>query len=512
MANPADSEAMPQPSGQTDHGRGTASVKGAALWAASSQYCLFVLQFVTSVIISRFFLKPEEVGLFSVALAAAMILSVIQDFGLTRYLGRHPTADEETVRSCTVIAVVFSLVLSLVILGLAWPVSAFYGEPRLIAILALIAASYLFTPWSIIPLALLARRLDFRSTFIVNVSGALANSAVALVLAAMGFSAESLAWAMIASAIVRALAAQIARPTPIRLSLKISNARKITNFGANSTLLYLIGGIGMRTPDLIIGRILGMASAGLFSRGAALAAHLHVLVAGAVSSIYYPTFARLRDEGEDLGPYYERVVAAHGAIVWPAMALLAVLAEPVVLLLYGETWAGAAPLLAWVAIAECFFVAVPLNMDLPILLGRMRQLMVVNFIDTTLSVITLIVGALISIEIAAASRIAYGAGWFVLYIFWIQRMVGFSWPAMLRIYVSSAVAALLTALPAIWAVTMWRTPGTLGFTGMLAAGLVAGFTWCAAIFLLRHPARDDLVGTAMHALGPVLSRLKLRTA
>ena len=89
-----------------DHGRGDASVKGAALWAAASQYCLFVLQFVTSVLISRFFLLPEEVGLFSVALAAAMLFAILQDFGLTRYLAGHPSADEPVVRSALVLAII----------------------------------------------------------------------------------------------------------------------------------------------------------------------------------------------------------------------------------------------------------------------------------------------------------------------------------------------------------------------------------------------------------------------
>jgi len=56
-------------------GRGSGSVRSAALWAAGSQYCLFAIQFATSVIISRFFLKPDEIGLFSVALAAAMMFT-----------------------------------------------------------------------------------------------------------------------------------------------------------------------------------------------------------------------------------------------------------------------------------------------------------------------------------------------------------------------------------------------------------------------------------------------------
>jgi len=189
-----------------------------------------------------------------------------------------------------------------------------------------------------------------------------------------------------------------------------------------------------------------------------------------------------------------------------------VIAEPVVLLLCGDTWAEAAPLLAWVAIAECFFVVVPLHMDLPILLGRMRQLMAINFADTALSVLALVAGSMIGLQEAAASRMSYGLGWFLLYLFWMQRLIGFSWPAIIRIYLVSAIIAALTALPAIWAVTMWRTPATLSFTGMMVAATLSGMAWLAATLLLRHPARDDLVGTAMHALGPVLARLNPRPA
>lgn len=495
-----------------DSGRGHASVKSAALWAAGSQYSQFVLQFVTSVIISRFFLKPGEIGLFSVALAAAMILSIIQDFGLTRYLGRHPTADEETVRHCTVIAVAFSFVLAALIMAVAWPVALFYGEPRLFGILGLIAASYLINPWSIVPVALLSRRLDFRGTFLVNSSGAVANSSCALTLAALGFSAESLAWAMIAQAATRAAIAQWLHPTPLSLRIRLDRTREIVGFGSSSALLYLSGGIGMRTPDLIVGRLQGMNAAGLYSRGVALASQLHYLVAGAVGAIYYPTFARLRDEHKDLGPYYERVVAAHGVIVWPAMALLAVLSEPVILLLYGPGWAEAAPLLAFVALAECCFVALPLHMDLPILLGQLKKLLYFNLADTALSVTTLIAGATIGIEAAAASRIIYGVGWFCLYAFWMRDLVGFSWRTMLRIYSASLGVALITILPALYAVMMWRSPATLGFIDFVLTAAVSGMAWLGAVFLLRHPAREDLVGMALHVLRPVRERLKLHFA
>lgn len=492
--------------GGTD-GRGSGSVKSAALWAASSQYSLFALQFATSVVISRFFLRPEEIGLFSVALAAAMVLSIIQDFGLQRYIGRHPTGDLAMIRSATTIAVTFALILAAVIYAIAAPLSRFYAEPRIEPILQLIAASYIFVPWSIVPMALLARRLDFGRTFAVNFGGAIANSGVALVLAWLGWSSFALAWGMIAQAAVRAVIAQIAQPAFPGRGANWTELHAILKFSAGTTPIYLSGGIGVRSPDMIVGGLQGMTAAGLFSRGAALAAQLHTLVVGAVSAIYYPAFARLRDEGRDLGPYYERVVAAHGAIVWPAMALLAVLSEPVILLLYGPGWAKAAPLLALVAAAECFFVALPLHIDLPILLGRMRQLLLFNLVDTALSLGTLAVGAAIGLEAAAASRLVYGVGWFCLYALWLQRLIGFRWRTAVRIYARSSMVTVLTILPAVLAITLWRSPSTLGFLGLVAAGGASGVTWLAGIYLSRHPAREDLAGMAAHISAPLLSRL-----
>lgn len=492
--------------------RGTGSVKSAALWAASSQYSLFALQFVTSVIISRFFLKPEEIGLFSVSLAAAMVLSIIQDFGLHRYIGRHPETNRTTVRTAIAVALVLAFALAATIFGIAGPLARFYREPGIEPILHLIAASYLFVPWSVVPIALLARRLDFKKTFAVNFSGALCNSVVALGLAATGHSAASLAWGMIAQAVARAVVAQVCQPTPPGRGIDWNEVRAILKFASGAIPIYLSGGIGTRTPDMIVGRLQGMTAAGLFSRGAALAAQLHTLVVGAVGAIYFPTFARLKDEGENLGPYYERVVAAHGVIVWPAMVLLAVLSQPVILLLYGPGWSEAAPLLAFVALAECCFVALPLHVDLPMLFGRLRQLLYFNIADTALSIATLIAGAAIGIEAAAASRVVYGLCWFCLYAAWMQRMIGFSWRQALRIYASSALVAGTTAAPALFAITVWRTPATLGFTGLVVAAGGAGLAWLASVFLFRHPAQDDLIGMARHILAPLEARLRPRTA
>jgi O-antigen/teichoic acid export membrane protein len=478
----------------------------AAMWSALGQYIGFALQFVTSVIISRFFLTPAEVGLFSIALAAAMMVTILQDFGMTRYLAGHRALTREELRRCGGLSLLLSLGVAGAILLLAWPAAQFYGEPRLTSILAMIAGSLVLTPWSALPNALLTRDLNFRGLFLVNVGGGVANSGSALVFAANGFSAESLAMAMVVQAIVRAAIAQWLRPCTIPLRPTLVGSAEALRFGGGSTVLAVSGALGVRTPDLIVGRMLGLHVVGLYSRSYGLAAQLHMLVVGAISSVFYPAFARLRDEGRPLGPQYERVVAGYGAIVWPAMALLAALATPVVLLLYGPVWQDAGPLLVWMALAEICFIMLPMHMDLPILLGQMRRLIGYNLVDTAASMGTLAIGASIGLEAAAMSRIAYGLIWLVIYGRFMQRLVGFAWRRMADIYARSALVAAATAAPSAALAYGWRTPATLGWDGLLLSVSASLLAWTLALLLTRHPAVGDLLDMLRHALRQIFRK------
>ena len=470
------------------------SVRGAALWSMGSQYLVFAIGFAVSVLISRFFLAPAEVGLFSIGLAAALMVAILQDFGLTRYIAGRPPMSRDEIAVCSSVSLVFAVGLAAVIAALAWPIARAYGEPALLGILLVIALSYLFVPFSIVPVALATRAMDFRSIFVVNLAGAIAGGAVALSLAALGFSAFSLAWATVASAGARALAAQWRHRAPIPLPLRLRGSGEVLRFGSANSVLFVSGAIGTRSPDLVVGGLLTLTAVGLFSRATGLAAQLVTLVSGAIGGVFYPAFARMREEGRALGDPYERVVAGYTAVIWPAMALLALAAEPLVLLLYGPDWAGVAPLLATIAVAEMVFPALPLHVELPILMGQVGRLIRTNILDTALAIGLLAVACRWGVEWAAASRIAYGVLWYALYAPWTVRLAGASWRRLGGIYTKSLAAAALAVAP-LWALGL-ASGGLAGLSvWQLAAGVaLGGGAWWGGLHLFRHPAGVEIGG------------------
>lgn len=466
------------------------SVRGAAVWAMSGQYLSFAIQFAASVVISRWFLGPGEVGLFSIALAAALVVAVLQDFGLARYISGLPTLDRAEIARCGSVALLFSLAVAGVVAFLSLPLAAAYHDPRLLPLLLVIAASYLFVPFAVVPMALMARAMQFRGHFAVNVSGALAQGSVAVVLASMGWSAMALACGTVAAAAARGLVAQVLRPSLPR-RLRLDGVRKVLGFGARSSVLYLTGALGTRTPDLLVGGALGTVAVGLYSRAVSLSDQFRMLISGAIGSVFFPAFARIRDRGDPLGPAYLRVCAGYSGVVWPGMAGLALAAEPIVRLLYGEAWARTAPLLSLVALAEILLVALPLVSDLPIVAGKLNQLLARNLIDTALSIALLAAGCLWGAEGAAASRVVYACAWFALYFRFMHRIVAFDLAAFWLVHARSALATLAALAPLALTYALWQGPGEIALAPLLTAVVLGGLAWLGALVALRHPLLQE---------------------
>ena len=479
------------------------TVRTAALWSIGSQYAGFIVQFITSVLISRFFLGPNEYGLFTIALAAAMLVAVLQDFGLTRYIAKLEVVDAEHIATCSSIAILFSAGVAGIITALSWPAAWFYGEPSLTPVLIIVAASYLFVPFSVIPASLLSRTLNFKALFKVNVAGALVQGCVALGLAALGFSASSLAWAMVAQALTRAVVGQKLSPAMPPFPLKLSGWRPIVAFGSASSTLYIIGNVGTRAPDLIIGRVLGLTATGLFSRGYALADQFRMLLGGAIGAVFYPAFARMRERGEAMGDPYIRVVGGYTAIIWPGMAGLALSAYPLVHFLYGEQWVEAAPILAAIALSEILFIALPLTMDIPILCGRMKQLIRLSVLDTSASIVTLLIAVQFDVLTAAISRSVYAAIWLLLYFRLMHELIEFDIRALLKTYAKSAAVTLAAIAPLALGYALWLPMEQMPFIAVCGLAGVGACCWLGALYAVAHPAWAEV----MAILTPLLARV-----
>jgi hypothetical protein len=156
------------------------------------------------------------------------------------------------------------------------------------------------------------------------------------------------------------------------------------------------------------------------------------------------------------------------------------------------------------------FTALPLHMELPLLLGKMRKLVWLNLADTAASVAMLLVFAFWGLEAAAASRVAYGLLWLGIYAGFMRGLIGFSWSAMLEVHAKSLAATFATIVPLLLAYAFWKMPEEMDFATLALLAATGCFAWLATIFATHHPVRQEVIELLAAARAALPAQPRLR--
>src|SRR5699024_5124109 len=143
-------------------------------------------------------------------------------------------------------------------------------------------------------------------------------------------------------------------------------------------------------PRLALGRILGFDAVGIYARAVTVCQLPDRAVVSALQPVVLPAMAaRVRARGS-LKDTYLRGLSLMSALQWPALAFLALLADPVVRILLGAQWAATTPLVRMIALASMMLA--PAFMTFPVLVasGRLRDTLLSSLISLPPSVLIVV--------------------------------------------------------------------------------------------------------------------------
>ena len=131
-------------------------------------------------------LAPHDYGLVSMALVFAGVMFVFTDFALGTALVQRSQLSEEDRSTAFWCTVALGGMCSVVGLAVAGPVAAFYGEPRIRLLFAVLAIGFFISSLGATHSALLTRAMDFRSLEIAAMAGTVAGATVGIAAAVGG--------------------------------------------------------------------------------------------------------------------------------------------------------------------------------------------------------------------------------------------------------------------------------------------------------------------------------------
>ena len=311
-------------------------------WRSATLIAQVGLQFCVAVALARL-LPPADFGLAGLALVVIGFVAVLADAGLGSAIVYRRPLSARDVRLAFTLSMTVALALSLTLVALAPYAAAPFREGALTNVLRAESPLFILTAAGSVARALLRRRLDFRRLFMIDVGSYLGGYAlVAVTLAGLGFGVWSLVLGALAQAFVGSTLALTLAPHPVRPLLVIGESRQLVGYGGADTLNSLVGYGGRSADTLVIGRWLGTAELGLYTRAFSLFAVPLSYLGTAMTSVLFPAMSEIQGDVRRSRSGYLLGVQLMTMIAAPLCAGVIVAAPHVVVGLYGERWRGAA--------------------------------------------------------------------------------------------------------------------------------------------------------------------------
>ena len=458
-------------------------------WSFSQQFGQYGLQFIGSVFIARL-LTPDEVGIFALAMAANFFISSIRDFGVGTYLVREQHINEDKVRTAYGIWIIVSWTLGLIlVLSRNWLADA-YDSPGIAEVIVLLSVSFFLGPFGAPAQSMLMREMRFDILHHVTLTAAAVGTVTSVGLAFNGFSYMSLAWGMIAAAIFRLILLLWAYPNHLKLLPGLRYWRDVVNFGGFVTGASLVGTASNEGPKFILGALINPAGVALFERAVQIPTIVRQGIFGPLGRVLLPSFSRDIRNGDSIGTSVEKLVAVNTVIVWPAFVTVGLLAEPIIVMLFGENWRIAGQMLPYILISQGILALLPQPDQILLPHGEAKRLFFTRFTATSVNLAVTTLGAAHSLMMFAMLRPAQSVIAVLIFFYAIRKF----WQTNLRrlrpIYMRSAEVVALSALPAVTATFLYDDG--VPVTALFSVAITAPLFWVAAVFVVRHPLAAEI--------------------
>jgi O-antigen/teichoic acid export membrane protein len=246
-------------------------------------------------------------------------------------------------------------------------------------------------------------------------------------------------------------------------------------------------------PQLIIGRGIGLAAVGLFGRATSLCQLPDRLVISTLNPVLLPALSQQSRAGVPLKSAYLFALSYMSALQWPILLCFALLAEPAVLILYGQQWVDVAPLARIMALAA--LALFPAFMTYPTLVaaGHVRDTLWMSLMSLPPSIILIFLASPHGLEMVAATQFISAPLQVFVAVGFVSRRIGVTWAEIAAAVGRSAVVALCSAAaPAL--VIVMQGGFSFGITHPALAFAIGGAAagWLAGLVLSGHPLLEEL--------------------
>jgi lipopolysaccharide exporter len=299
-------------------------------------------------------LAPAEFGIVAIALSFIGSIDQFSQIGVEEALVRMPSPDRRTYDTAFTMIVLRCALIAVITVIAAWPVATFFKEPRLVPIMFAIAGVTVIAGFENVGIQDFRREMRFDQEFTFQAVPRLAGIIATIFVALLWRDYWALIIGTAVTRIFRVAMSYVMHPLRPRFSL--AAWRDLIGFSLWTWAICVARVLRDQPSTFIIGRALGPARVGMVSVGAEIALLPLTEIVLPMARSMFSAFALARRTGEDVEAIFRRLTGMTAVLTLPASVGLALVAQPMVMLMLGPAWMEVAPLLQVLAVGSAFMV------------------------------------------------------------------------------------------------------------------------------------------------------------
>lgn len=329
------------------------SISKGVAWSGISQIGLQISGFVISIILARL-LTPADFGLVGMVVIFTGFAGIFSELGYGAALIQNQSVEERHYSSIFWLSLATGIILTaLLIFASPW-IADFYNEKRLVLLTKLIAINFSIGALNIVQQARLTKELAFKKLAYIEITATIIAGAVATYFALMGIGVYALVWQMLMRTFISVVLMWISTNWIPKLIFDRKAVMELFRFSANLLGFQVFNYWIRNTDNLLIGKFIGTAGLGVYSRAYSLMLLPITQISRAINRVMFPAMSKIQNDKPWVKSIFLRTISSIALISFPMMLGLLVVADKFILTLYGQKWAEVIPILQILCIVGLF--------------------------------------------------------------------------------------------------------------------------------------------------------------
>lgn len=381
------------------------TIKG-SFWAIIERFGYLTLQFVSTIVLARLLL-PEDFGAIGILLVFVTISEVLVDGGFSTALIQHKKIVDIDISTVffTNLLIAFCIYF-LIFISSTW-IASFFNNPNLSLLLRVIELRIIIDAIGAVQFALLRREMDFKSITIIRILSIFVAVSIAIVCAIFNCGVWSLVAQHLSFSVLCVIMAWVYSPWRPKLEFSKASISKLFGYGSKLMIQQLLSEVYENIQSVLIGRHFLASDLGFYSQAKQLQQVPVKTLTNVVTTVSFPAFSKLQNDKESLKRMVKKNLSILLFINTPLMCYLAILAEPIISLLYSDKWLPSVPYFQFLCLGFGIFLIIhQCNLTVLKSVGRSDYVLYLEIIKKILGFVLLFMG----MKLWGIFGILYGLG------------------------------------------------------------------------------------------------------